>query len=1049
MNAKTSNFPRTAGTFVCLYALLSLALNLAHYFNFEPEYFELIVSTLFLPLPSTSLAWSLVLFMLGVGLYRSKRVAWLVATAFLTLLNIVNVVDIVLLVTEVWEAEASPDFFTRLFYWGAVIQGVLLLVFLVKRRSFAASTVGGAFRRALTAWVIGVACVFAIATALVFAFPGSLQGSSRILWVLSHSVVFSLVDARHLNGNAPLEVELIVAVLAAAVLLTAGLILLRSQHDQNSMAARDEEAIRGMVGRFNANDSLAYFATRRDKSVVFEPKGRAAVTYRVEGGVCLASADPIGDPDHWDAAVRAWLDRAEKFGWMPATIGTSERGARVFERFGLRSIHLGDEAVIDTSQIHLSELKEIRQARSHAQKAGVTVTVRRHEMLSEEELQQVQRLADEWRDTTEERGFSMALGRLGDPADGSCILVEAHIQDKPVGLLSFAPWGPNGASLDLMRRSPDAPNGTVETMVAELCMDESITRVSLNFAVFRKLFASEDAVGVSRIQHASRSVLTYLSKWWQMESLYRSNQKYEPLWVPRYLCTPSSLSLARVGIAAGIAEGFLSGWPVSSRRRHAAAEQPEAILAIEHVRRADVVQKKRYSEQTAVRISKAHALQAEGVDPWPEATRPSHAISAVSSLPRGTHVRVAGRVTARRAFGGVTFADLRDASGSVQILQEGPLLVDLGDLIAVSGTVGHSRNGTLSVLVDSWTMEAKSLHPLQRRGAGIVELNAKLQARSAVLTAFRQELVQAGYAEVETPVLQAVHGGANARPFVTHINAYNQDLYLRIAPELYLKRLLSGGAERIFEMGRVFRNEGVDTTHNPEFTVLEAYDAHGNYDTMRVLTQTLIQKAAKAVNGEEVVVGPDGRKVSIAGDWPVKTVHGAVSENASKALGRDVEVTPDTGKDALAELCAELEIPVKPTWDSGEIVLEMYEHLVEDTTQEPTFYTDFPTSVSPLTRKHRSIEGVTERWDLVAWGVELGTAYSELTDPLEQRARLEAQSLKAAGGDPEAMEVDESFLQALENGMPPTGGLGIGVDRVIMLITGKTIREALAFPLTT
>lgn len=189
--------------------------------------------------------------------------------------------------------------------------------------------------------------------------------------------------------------------------------------------------------------------------------------------------------------------------------------------------------------------------------------------------------------------------------------------------------------------------------------------------------------------------------------------------------------------------------------------------------------------------------------------------------------------------------------------------------------------------------------------------------------------------------------------------------------------------------------------------------------------------------------------VSIAGDWPVETVHGAVSEKASEALHRDVTVAPESPKDSLSELCAELGIEIKPGWDAGEIVLEMYEHLVEATTQEPTFYTNFPTSVSPLTRKHRSISGVTERWDLVAWGVELGTAYSELTDPLEQRARLEAQSLKTAGGDPEAMEVDEAFLRALENGMPPTGGLGIGVDRVIMLVTGRTIRDVVAFPLTT
>ncbi len=320
-----------------------------------------------------------------------------------------------------------------------------------------------------------------------------------------------------------------------------------------------------------------------------------------------------------------------------------------------------------------------------------------------------------------------------------------------------------------------------------------------------------------------------------------------------------------------------------------------------------------------------------------------------------------------------------------------------------------------------------------------------LVARSAVVKSLRDTLTARQYLEVETPILQQVHGGANAAPFLTHINAYHLDLYLRIAPELYLKRLCVAGMERVFEIGRVFRNEGVDFKHNPEFTILEAYEAHSDYEQMMVMCRELIQAAAVAAHGRQIILrpGPDGEpvEVDISGEWPVKTMHGAVAEK----LG--VEVTPQTPLAELQRLCDEHGIPYQPGWDAGAVAQEMYEHLVEDHTEFPTFYTNFPTSMSPLTRPHPTIPGVAAKWDLVAWGIELGTAYSELTDPIDQRARLTEQSLLAAGGDEEAMELDEDFLQALEHAMPPTGGLGVGVDRIVMLITGGSIRETLAFPL--
>jgi lysyl-tRNA synthetase class 2 len=384
--------------------------------------------------------------------------------------------------------------------------------------------------------------------------------------------------------------------------------------------------------------------------------------------------------------------------------------------------------------------------------------------------------------------------------------------------------------------------------------------------------------------------------------------------------------------------------------------------------------------------------------------------------------------------------------------------VDLGDHIGVTGEVITSRRGELSVLADRYVITAKSLRPLPEKHKGLTDTESRVrqryldlivnpdarrmvELRARVMGSLRETLTARGYLEVETPMLQVIHGGANARPFRTHINAYGMDLYLRIALELYLKRLVVGGLERVFEINRVFRNEGADTTHNPEFTMLEAYEAYGDYNTIADVTRQLIQDAARAALGGTVLRWPDGTESDIGGEWPQVTVYGAISE----ALGE--EVTPDTTEQRLRELCEKANVPVEPGWNTGQVVLEMYERLVESRTTAPTFYRDFPVEVSPLTRAHRDDPRLAERWDLVAFGSELGTGYSELTDPVEQRARLTAQSLLAAGGDPDAMQLDEDFLRALEYGMPPTGGMGMGIERLLMMFTGRNIRETILFPL--
>lgn len=298
--------------------------------------------------------------------------------------------------------------------------------------------------------------------------------------------------------------------------------------------------------------------------------------------------------------------------------------------------------------------------------------------------------------------------------------------------------------------------------------------------------------------------------------------------------------------------------------------------------------------------------------------------------------------------------------------------------------------------------------------------------------------------EVETPILQPIHGGAAARPFVTHINAYGMELFLRIAPELYLKRLVVGGFPKVFEIGRNFRNEGVDATHNPEFTSLEAYCAYGDYTSMREFTRATLLRVATAVHGRPIALRPNSAggfdEIDLDQPWPVITIHDAVS----RATGHPL--TSASTREQVAQVCAEHSISVRAEQSAGHLVMELYEALVEKQTQLPTFYCDFPVEVSPLARRHRHDPLLTEQWDLVAFGAELGTAYSELTDPIDQRQRFTEQSMAAAAGDVEAMQLDEAFLASLEYAMPPTGGLGLGVDRLVMLLTGQPIKATLAFP---
>jgi lysyl-tRNA synthetase, class II len=486
-------------------------------------------------------------------------------------------------------------------------------------------------------------------------------------------------------------------------------------------------------------------------------------------------------------------------------------------------------------------------------------------------------------------------------------------------------------------------------------------------------------------------------------------------------------------------------------------------------------------EQFQIRRDKRDRLLAEGRDAYPVAVERTHTLAEVraahpdlaSDSATDDIVGVAGRVIFARNSGKLCFATLQDGDGTTlqvmisldkvgrESLDAWKADVDLGDIVFVHGNVISSRRGELSVLADSWQMASKSLRPLpvahkemseearvrQRYVDLIVRPQARTVARQriAVVRAIRSALERRGFLEVETPVLQTLAGGAAARPFVTHSNALDIDLYLRIAPELFLKRCVVGGFDKVFELNRVFRNEGADSTHSPEFSMLETYQTYGTYDDSAVITRELIHEVADEAIGTRQVPLPDGSVYDIDGEWASIQMYPSLSA----ALGE--EITPETTVDRLRVIAERLDIDPaildNRGYGHGKLVEELWEHTVGNALTEPTFVKDFPVETTPLTRQHRSIPGVTEKWDLYLRGVELATGYSELNDPVVQRERFAEQARAAAAGDDEAMVLDEDFLTALEYAMPPCTGTGMGIDRLLMSLTGLSIRDTVLFPI--
>ena len=486
-------------------------------------------------------------------------------------------------------------------------------------------------------------------------------------------------------------------------------------------------------------------------------------------------------------------------------------------------------------------------------------------------------------------------------------------------------------------------------------------------------------------------------------------------------------------------------------------------------------------EQIAIRRAKRERLLAAGVAPYPVSLPRTHTIPAVRAaypdLAPGEEtydeVGVAGRVVFLRNTGKLCFVMLQDGAGArlqgmlsedrvgAESLAAFKADVDLGDHLFVHGRVIASRRGELSVQADEWRLAAKAIRPLPNLYEGaelsdearvrqryvdlIVRQGSRdmVRARAAVVRSLRENLWRRDFVEVETPMLQVRPEGAAARQFETHMNAFDIPLFLRIAPELFLKRAAVGGVERVFEINRNFRNEGVDSTHAPEFAMLEAYEAYGDYDTMAALTQDLVQQAARDAFGSTVVTLDDGTEYDVGGQW----THLPMYESLSSALGE--QITHDTPDETLAKLLERAGIELAPAQvNHGKMVEVLWEHHVGEHLVAPTFVRDFPVETSPLTRDHRSKPGLVEKWDLYVRGMELATAYSELVDPVIQRQRFEAQALLAARGDDEAMRIDEDFLTAMEHAMPPSGGMGMGIDRLLIALTGLGIRDTILFPLT-
>ncbi|MFJ4341383.1 phosphatidylglycerol lysyltransferase domain-containing protein [Streptomyces sp. NPDC088915] len=506
---------------------------------------------------------------LAITMRRRKRAAWI--------LNLVLGGLFLLLFALVM---LFPEIRQHAQNWvSLVLTAAFVLALLLGRKEFYAK--GDRSNPLLAAAVaVGGLLVTSLLAAVLVTVTNTSSGHSTFLdrwrYGLMRLVTLASDDSRFTGIDTPGWVDVTINVLSTLLLFAVLFAAFRSRRAVDPLTEEDERRLRTLLDKYGDRDSLGYFALRREKSVVWSPSEKAAVAYRVVGGVSLASGDPIGDPEAWPGAIEPWLAEAREHGWIPAVMGASEEAGVIYARHGLDALELGDEAIVETGEFTLDgrAMRTVRQAFNRVKRAGYEVRIRRHEDVPAEEMAALVRKADDWRDGATERGFSMALGRLGDPGDGRCVMLECTDgQGELRALLSFVPWGPRGLSLDLMRRDREAENGLMEFMVIELLQragEIGITQVSLNFAMFRSVFERGSKLGAGPVLRMWRSLLSFFSRWWQIESLYRANAKYRPIWEPRFMLFEKSADLLRIGLAAGRAEGFLEapGLPKWLHRRH-------------------------------------------------------------------------------------------------------------------------------------------------------------------------------------------------------------------------------------------------------------------------------------------------------------------------------------------------------------------------------------------------------------------------------------------------------------------------------------------------
>jgi lysyl-tRNA synthetase class 2 len=815
-------------TLAAIWSLISIVITGAW-----AEWIDEIFGLVNLP-TDASLFTVVLLFILGNALSRRIRFAlWIVIFIFQLFAFILGLLVAIYLLSgqsgEITINNTSDRVRLGLTVFEGVT-GLVLGILLWKARSAFPARLGrGSRLRALLVLIGGLIVSAVVAIGLTAAFPNNLEpGWERIGWPLRAAIgQLPTENSRVFHGHQGYHwIAVIAGIISAAALILAAIVFFRSSRAKDFVSPQDELDIRRLVLETGERDSLAYFATRRDKSVIFSPDHRAAVTYRVVAEVSLASADPVGHMSSWPGAIEAWIAEARQFGWFPAALSASEAGASAYVAAGLKAMEIGDEAVIEVESFSLAgpTMAPVRRAVERVQRAGYTLTVGRHGDLGLPELTHLEEIADQWRAEGDERGFSMALSRLGDPADPRCVAVLAKDANGELkGLLSFVPWGRRGLSLDLMRRDRAAENGITEFMVAGLvdaCRDLGIVRISLNFAMFRGIFSAAERVGAGPVMRLTGAILSVASKFWQLESLYRSNAKYLPRWVPRYMCHSPSMNVTRAAIAAGIAEGFLPGKdPVESRgpddtvtfQGHSGVPFAEAAVAQAEELLRPVRPVQRLTEQERVRRRKIATLEQSGMQAYPVGVERSTSLAAVCAehpgLPpdsyTGKRVSVAGRVRAVRDFGGLVFAELQDGDSRLQVMLTDERTggaavalwqrtVDLGDYIGVTGEVATSRSGELSIAADTWMMAAKCLRPVPDDRVGLADPDARvrqrhldlivnaesrsmMRQRSVAVRALRDGFDRRGYVEVaggarrcQRPPIHHPHQRLRHEPLFAH-----------------------------------------------------------------------------------------------------------------------------------------------------------------------------------------------------------------------------------------------------------------------------------------